>query len=157
MFGRIGAVSSIKLVSSAKLSRVSAFVCYDDSAAAQTAIKQLDGFDLFGSGDLLQVCWFQKKGDRERLLRKELFQSKAQNNLYVKGILDTVSAEQLKAAFESYGAISMHDLKRPADNKISSQYGFIAFKKEREAIRAKEESGENPAIQALFVGEKPYV
>lgn len=51
----------------------------------------------------------------------------------------------------------MHDLKRPADNKITSQYGFIAFKKESEAIRAKKESGENPAIQALFVQDKPYV
>lgn len=58
LFGRIGAVSSIKLVSSVKLSRMSAFICYDESSAAQTAIKQLDGYDLFSTGDLLQVCWF---------------------------------------------------------------------------------------------------
>jgi hypothetical protein len=51
----------------------------------------------------------------------------------VKNILETVSIEQFRSAFEKYGEVTMHDLRRPVDSKINTLYGFIAFKLEKDA------------------------
>lgn len=51
----------------------------------------------------------------------------------------------------------MFDLKRPSDPRISSQFGYVAFKQEKDAKNAKLMAINDPEIVSLFVAGKVFV
>lgn len=75
--------------------------------------------DVFNTGDVLNVNWFQKKGDREKLLKREFSSVKNNINLFMKGLKETVTLDSFYQVFKKFGNISKYDIKKANDQKIS--------------------------------------
>lgn len=112
--------------------------------------------DAFSTGDLLNVNWFQKKGDREKLLKREFNNVKNNINLFMKGLKETVNLDSFNDVFKKFGDIIKYDIKKSNDPKISSLMAFCSYSNESEAKLAKE-SGNDPEVQELFVSGRPMI
>jgi len=80
----------------------------------------------------------QSKAERQRELREKfatLREQEANRNLYVKGLLDSVDDEQLKAVFSSVGTIQSCRVMRERNN-VSKGFGFVLYETEENAQEA---------------------
>jgi len=124
-------------------SRGFGFINFKNSEDAKKAVEGLNELEVVGkSGDKkkLYVARAQSKKERQNLLREKYVaqrEDEANRNLYVKGLLDSVDQEQLRAVFSSVGVISSCRVMREK-NGISKGFGFVLYETEeaaREAIQ----------------------
>ena len=146
--GAIGTVASKGIYNDNKLNKKYAFVAFESSDDAKTAVDTYNN-KVFNQGDEpLYVGFAQSKAKRRYLLLKERMSTKNETNLYVKSIKPEVTSEQLEAVFSKYGKITSLCLKewapstRPPlanpeeqnDNK-KLKFGFINFEKPEDAMK----------------------
>lgn len=128
------------------------FVCYDDPdgtnveygpACAQKALEGLQGkemgTDASGNALKLYIRHALKKVEREAEKKKETLRYKASKkrcNLYVKGFPETMTEDELRTLFQTYGEIESLKMHPPGEQK--KLYAFVCFKKPDEASSAKE-------------------
>lgn len=140
LFQPYGEVKSHKVaVDEEGKSRGFGFVAYDDSAAAEEAVENLNGYKL--NDKTLYVGRAQKKGEREAELRKKYHQMKLDRinktqgvNLYIKNLDDTIDDERLRKEFTPYGQIT--SAKVMLEDGRSRGFGFVCFQSPDEATRA---------------------
>jgi len=80
----------------------------------------------------------QSKAERQKELREKfatLREQEANRNLYVKGLLDSVDDEQLKAVFSSVGTVQSCRVMRERNN-VSKGFGFVLYETEDNAQKA---------------------
>lgn len=80
----------------------------------------------------------QSKAERQKELREKfatLREQEANRNLYVKGLLDSVDDEQLKAVFSSVGTVQSCRVMRERNN-VSKGFGFVLYETEVNAQKA---------------------
>jgi len=124
-------------------SRGFGFINFKNPEDAKKAVDGLNELEVTcKSGDKLKlyVARAQSKRERQKLLKEKYDaqrEDEANRNLYVKGLLDSVDQEQLRAVFSSVGAISSCRVMREK-NGISKGFGFVLYETEeaaREAIQ----------------------
>jgi len=119
------------------------FINFKNPEDAKKAVDGLNDLEIIcKTGDKLKlyVARAQSKRERQKLLKEKYDaqrEDEANRNLYVKGLLDSVDQEQLRAVFSSVGAISSCRVMREK-NGISKGFGFVLYETEeaaREAIQ----------------------
>ena len=120
-----GEVVRIEKMEDSKRHKTYAIVIYSSSLEAQRAIQQLDGKEL--DGKALEVR--EDSGPRRsRSPRKA-------NQIYIKNLPYSVSWQQLRDVFETYGEILRVDIPRDV-NERSKGFGFVLFRSDTEAFKA---------------------
>lgn len=144
-FGTFGKINSTCLKQDTKLGRFYAFVAFDKSEDAVSAVSSFSGFDFGGKipegEDGLFVDFAQSKIQRRRMLKNKHLKFKNQTNLYIKSIKKDVTSEQLKTIFQKWGTINSVCLKthnfsgkKAAVTPTSElQFGFVNFPNAEEA------------------------
>lgn len=140
MFSKFGEVKSHKVaVDEENKSKGFGFVAFEDSAAAEAAVDELNGSDL--NGKSIYVGRAQKKGERQAELKKKFDQMKMERitrnhgvNLYIKNLDDTIDDERLRKEFHPYGNIT--SAKVMMEEGRSRGFGFVCFSLPDEATRA---------------------
>jgi polyadenylate-binding protein len=145
VFGKFGAVTSSALQADGKeskdtKSRGFGFINFASAEEAQAAVTGLHDQEF--DGKKLYVARAQKKEERERELRDQFDQMKADRqrkfagvNLYVKNLADEIDDEKLRTAFAEFGAISSSKVMRDQAQK-SRGFGFVTFSTPDEATKA---------------------
>lgn len=155
-YGKIGSYKFVQKEVTAGSTMISAFICYEDNSSAQQALTQMNEKDAFNTGDLLNVNWFQKKGDREKLLKREYSGAKNYNNLFMKSLKSTVTLDVFKAVFSKFGKIINYDIRKAADPKINSLMAFCNYDNQIAAKQAKESINDSE-VQELFVNGRVII
>lgn len=112
----------------------------EDAKKAVEGLHEMEVVSKTGEKMKLYVARAQSKKERQKLLKEKYDaqrEDEANRNLYVKGLLDSVDQEQLRAVFSSVGAISSCRVMREK-NGISKGFGFVLYETEeaaREAIQ----------------------
>ncbi|KAE9547244.1 hypothetical protein FO519_009545 [Halicephalobus sp. NKZ332] len=95
------------------------FVVFADSKAAESAIKELDGYVLPISKKKLYVTKAQNKDERQAELKQSV-------NVRVKNLNDFVTEEELREYFKTFGRIISVKMIYDKNNK-SRGFGFVRF------------------------------
>jgi len=140
MFSQYGTVASHKVaVDEEGKSKGFGFVAFEDPAAAEKAVQELNDMEL--NGKKVYVGRAQKKGERQAELKKKFDQLKAERinrthgvNLYIKNLDDTIDDERLRKEFAPYGNIT--SAKVMTEEGRSRGFGFVCFSLPDEATRA---------------------
>ncbi|XP_066217004.1 polyadenylate-binding protein 4-like [Saccopteryx leptura] len=146
-FSAFGKILSSKVMSDDQGSRGYAFVHFQNQAAADRAIEQMDGTVL--KDCRLFVGRFKSRKDREAEL-----QNKANEftNVYIKNFGYGMTDDALKEVFSRYGKILSVKVMTDASGN-SKGFGFVSFDSHEAAKKAVEEmNGMNVNGQLLFVG-----
>jgi polyadenylate-binding protein len=149
VFGKYGAITSSMLspplpptaeTKSESKHRGFAFINYANPDEAAAAVASLHDAEF--DGKKLHVVRAQKKEERERELRSQFDQMKADRqrkfagvNLYVKNLADDIDDEKLRTAFAEFGQIASSKVMR--DQALKSRgFGFVCFSSPDEATKA---------------------
>lgn len=147
-FKKYGDIKSCKLQTyHDNTSKGFAFVQYDRPEQAQAAISELNERQAFGA--TLKIEIFKKQN--ERIDPSVAQPQKPFTNLYVHGLLETTTVEQVKAIFAPIGEVESCSLK--ANGK---GIAFVCYKKPEDALRAVEELNLKQVQQpgkAIFVSK----
>merc|ERR1711992_310533 len=142
MFGKFGKITSFKIMSEdTGKQKGFGFVSYEESEAAEKAVKELDGADLGGKMPLY-VGRAQKKAERQQELKKKFEMMKLERlnryqgvNLYVKNLDDSIDDEILRKEFSPYGTITSAKVMCCEEGR-SKGFGFVCFSSPEEATKA---------------------
>lgn len=130
-FSAFGNILSCKVaVDSSGQSKGYGFVQYDSEDAAQKAIEKLNGMLL--NDKQVYVGPFVRKQERDMAVDKTRF-----TNVFVKNLSEATSEEDLKKAFDEFGAITSIAIMKDEDGK-SRSFGFVNFENAEDAARAVE-------------------
>ncbi|KAE9611375.1 hypothetical protein Lal_00011575 [Lupinus albus] len=130
-FNAFGTVLSCKVaVDSSGQSKGYGFVQLDCEAAAQNAIKELNG--MLMNGKQVYVGLFVRRVERARTNGSPKF-----TNVYVKNLSETHTDEDLKQLFGPYGTITSATVMKDANGK-SRCFGFVNFQSPDSAAAAVE-------------------
>ncbi|RZF47231.1 hypothetical protein LSTR_LSTR004940 [Laodelphax striatellus] len=154
MFETYGRITSHRVMNKDDgKSRGFGFVAFEDPEAAERAVDDLNGKELF-EGKPLYVGRAQKKAERQQELKRKFEQLKMERlnryqgvNLYVKNLDDTIDDERLRKEFEPFGAIT--SAKVMLEDGRSKGFGFVCFSSPEEATKAVTE------MNGRIVGTKP--
>lgn len=154
MFETYGRITSHRVMNKEDgKSRGFGFVAFEDPEAAERAVDDLNGKELF-EGKPLYVGRAQKKAERQQELKRKFEQLKMERlnryqgvNLYVKNLDDTIDDERLRKEFEPFGAIT--SAKVMLEDGRSKGFGFVCFSSPEEATKAVTE------MNGRIVGTKP--
>ncbi|KAJ8687113.1 hypothetical protein QAD02_022907 [Eretmocerus hayati] len=154
MFEKYGTITSHKVMSKDDgKSRGFGFVAFEDPAAADRAVADLNGKEI-AEGKLMYVGRAQKKAERQQELKRKFEQLKMERlnryqgvNLYVKNLDDTIDDERLKKEFAPFGTIT--SVKVMMEEGRSKGFGFVCFSLPEEATKAVTE------MNGRIVGSKP--
>jgi len=122
-------------------SRGFGFINFKDTEVAKKAVVGLHEMEVSSkSGEKMKlyVARAQSKRERQKLLKEKYAaqrEEEANRNLYVKGLLDSVDQEQMRAVFSSVGAITRCRVMREK-NGISKGFGFVLYETEEAAHQA---------------------
>lgn len=113
MFEKYGTITSHKVMSKDDgKSRGFGFVAFQDPAAADRAVLELNGKEV-AENKQMYVGRAQKKAERQQELKRKFEQIKMERmnryqgvNLYVKNLDDTIDDERLKKEFTLFGTIT---------------------------------------------------
>merc|ERR1719223_1437163 len=108
------------------------------SVTALNGLSEIDGVKL--EEKKLYVKEALKKRDREAESLRETIKyksSKKRCNLYVKGFPETMTEDELRTLFQTYGEIESLKM-HPTGEGVKKLYAFVCFKKPDEASTAKE-------------------
>ncbi|XP_022196028.1 polyadenylate-binding protein 4-like [Nilaparvata lugens] len=154
MFETYGRITSHRVMNKEDgKSRGFGFVAFEDPEAAERAVDDLNGKEVF-EGKPLYVGRAQKKAERQQELKRKFEQLKMERlnryqgvNLYVKNLDDTIDDERLRKEFEPFGAIT--SAKVMLEDGRSKGFGFVCFSSPEEATKAVTE------MNGRIVGTKP--
>jgi polyadenylate-binding protein len=154
MFERYGTITSHKVMSKDDgKSRGFGFVAFEDPDAAEQAVIELNGKEIY-EGKCMYVGRAQKKAERQQELKRKFEQLKIERlnryqgvNLYVKNLDDTIDDERLRKEFTSFGTIT--SAKVMMEEGRSKGFGFVCFSQPEEATKAVTE------MNGRIVGSKP--
>lgn len=154
MFEKYGHITSCKVMSKEDgKSRGFGFVAFEDPEAAERAVEDLNGKEVF-EGRTLYVGRAQKKAERQQELKRKFEQLKMERlnryqgvNLYVKNLDDTIDDDRLRKEFAPFGTIT--SAKVMLDEGRSKGFGFVCFSSPEEATKAVTE------MNGRIVGTKP--
>ncbi|KAJ8683928.1 hypothetical protein QAD02_019720 [Eretmocerus hayati] len=154
MFEKYGTITSHKVMSKDDgKSRGFGFVAFEDPAAADRAVADLNGKEI-AEGKLMYVGRAQKKAERQQELKRKFEQLKIERlnryqgvNLYVKNLDDTIDDERLRKEFAPFGTIT--SVKVMMEEGRSKGFGFVCFSLPEEATKAVTE------MNGRIVGSKP--
>ncbi|XP_075211789.1 poly(A) binding protein [Lycorma delicatula] len=154
MFEKYGTITSHKVMNKEDgKSRGFGFVAFEDPEAAERAVEELNGKELF-EGKFLYVGRAQKKAERQQELKRKFEQLKMERlnryqgvNLYVKNLDDTIDDERLRKEFNPFGTIT--SAKVMLEDGRSKGFGFVCFSSPEEATKAVTE------MNGRIVGTKP--
>lgn len=110
----------------------------EDAKKAVTGLHEMEVMSESGEKMKLYVARAQSKKERQKLLKEKYAaqrEEEANRNLYVKGLLDSVDQEQMRAVFSSVGAITRCRVMREK-NGISKGFGFVLYETEEAAHEA---------------------
>lgn len=143
LFGKFGEITSAAVMMDQDGNpKGFGFVAFKDPEAAEKACAELNGYQLEGTDNKLEVCRAQKKHERQLELKRRFELRKVSRlqtcqgvNLYVKNLDDSVNDEMLRTLFEPYGTIV--SCKVMTDERgLSKGFGFVCFEKTDEATKA---------------------
>merc|ERR1712200_63946 len=142
MYGKYGKITSFKIMAEdGGKNKGFGFVSYEESEAAEKAVKELDGSDLGGKMPLY-VGRAQKKAERQQELKKKFEMMKLERlnryqgvNLYVKNLDDSIDDEMLRKEFTPYGTITSAKVMCCEEGR-SKGFGFVCFSSPEEATKA---------------------
>jgi len=154
MFEKYGTITSHKVMfKDDGKSRGFGFVAFEDPEAAESAVEDLNGREVF-EGKMLYVGRAQKKAERQQELKRKFEQLKMERmtryqgvNLYVKNLDDTIDDERLRKEFAPFGTIT--SAKVMLEEGRSKGFGFVCFSSPEEATKAVTE------MNGRIVGSKP--
>lgn len=154
MFEKYGTITSHKVMfKDDGKSRGFGFVAFEDPEAAESAVEDLNGKEVF-EGKMLYVGRAQKKAERQQELKRKFEQLKMERmtryqgvNLYVKNLDDTIDDERLRKEFAPFGTIT--SAKVMLEEGRSKGFGFVCFSSPEEATKAVTE------MNGRIVGSKP--
>lgn len=154
MFEKYGHITSHKVMFKEDgKSRGFGFVAFEDPEAAEHAVDDLNGKEVF-EGKVLYVGRAQKKAERQQELKRKFEQLKMERmtryqgvNLYVKNLDDTIDDERLRKEFMPFGTIT--SAKVMLEEGRSKGFGFVCFSSPEEATKAVTE------MNGRIVGSKP--
>lgn len=154
MFEKYGTITSHKVMfKDDGKSRGFGFVAFEESGAAERAVKELNGKEMF-EGKPLYVGRAQKKAERQQELKRKFEQLKIERlsryqgvNLYVKNLDDTIDDERLRKEFNLFGTIT--SAKVMMEEGRSKGFGFVCFSSPEEATKAVTD------MNGRIVGTKP--
>lgn len=154
MFEKYGTITSHKVMFKEDgKSRGFGFVAFEDPEAAERAVDDLNGKEVF-EGKVLYVGRAQKKAERQQELKRKFEQLKIERmtryqgvNLYVKNLDDTIDDERLRKEFAPFGTIT--SAKVMLEEGRSKGFGFVCFSSPEEATKAVTE------MNGRIVGSKP--
>lgn len=159
LFEGAGTITSNMLAADEnKNSRGFGFINFSSAEEAQAALTKFNDYDVgLGPEKKLYVSLAQKKGERERGLRKVFEQRKLARqstytgvNLYVKNLSDEVDDAKLRQDFVKYGEIT--SAKVMYKNGQSRGFGFVCFATPESATRAvTEQNGKMVDGKPLYV------
>merc|ERR1719230_2071624 len=141
LFSKYGKITSYKVIMADEggKNKGFGFVSFEDSEAAEKAVDELNGVEMFGK--TLYVGRAQKKAERQQELKKKFEQLKLERlnryqgvNLYVKNLDDTIDDERLRKEFAPYGTIT--SAKVMNEEGRSKGFGFVCFSSPEEATKA---------------------
>lgn len=128
------------------------YVHFEEEKSAKAAIEQVNGKQI--ADKVVFVGPFQSRRERAQATGgKEI----AYTNVYIKNLEQSVTEEQLKELFKSYGTITSIFIAK--ENALSRGFGFINFEDHEAAKKAVEEmNGKNINGKQLYVGraQKKY-
>jgi polyadenylate-binding protein len=114
------------------------FVSFENPEDAKKAQEELNGHNFENSEAILYVNIAQSKAARRNNAGKNLGQFNT--NIYIKGLKDGTSEDQLREVFSAYGEITSVLIKSRNLNvdgeEVVSGFGFINFKTPDESKRA---------------------
>lgn len=156
-FSQFGRVSSV-LVKQWKdpntlKSSYFAFVCFQDEGeqkatiAAQSALEQLKGCDIFGNGVGIEVVYFEKKAER---MKKNLL-----NNIYTKNLKENVKESDVYKVFQEFGPITRYTVKAPQN--IKTKYAIIQFANKEDASAALYTAFKKKEVKDLYCSEEVQI
>lgn len=153
MFKPFGTITSHRVMVKDGKSRGFGFVAFEDTEAAEEAVKALNGKKL-GENKILYVGRAQKKNERQMELKRKFEQFKIERliryqgvNLYIKNLDDSIDDERLRKEFTPYGTIT--SAKVMMEDGRSKGFGFVCFSAPVEATKAVTE------MNSRIVGSKP--
>jgi len=154
MFEKYGTITSHKVMSKDDgKSRGFGFVAFEDPAAADRAVAELNGKEL-PDGKIMYVGRAQKKAERQTELKRKFEQLKIERlnryqgvNLYVKNLDDSIDDERLRKEFSLFGTIT--SVKVMMEDGRSKGFGFVCFSLPEEATKAVTE------MNGRIIGSKP--
>lgn len=114
------------------------FINFKKTADAKKAVVGLNDRPVDGHDTPLYAARAQTKKEREKHLREKfaaLREQEANRNLYVKGLLDSVDNDQLRAVFSSVGTIQSCRVMRERSG-VSKGFGFVLYETEEAAQKA---------------------
>lgn len=153
MLEKYGKIVSVHFPLNAE-SKPVGFACvnFESPESAATAVSELHGKQVFSieeySEEVISPTPFyiqklEKKKERQEGILKQLEgmsikgipQSKS--NLYVSGIPEAFTVNEIKEVFEKYGEIESIKMQKPAPDSLK-QFGYICFKRVEDASEAYE-------------------
>ncbi|XP_054266677.1 polyadenylate-binding protein 4-like [Macrosteles quadrilineatus] len=154
MFEKYGTITSHKVMfKDDGKSRGFGFVAFEDPEAAESAVEDLHGKEVY-EGKVLYVGRAQKKAERQQELKRKFEILKMERmtryqgvNLYVKNLDDTIDDERLRKEFTPFGTIT--SAKVMLEEGRSKGFGFVCFSSPEEATKAVTE------MNGRIVGSKP--
>jgi polyadenylate-binding protein len=153
-FSKFGKIETMLVKKHPIHGEFSAFICYADQEAAESAVNQIkqDPPKLDGENPLY-VNWHQSKAERERELKKEFSQAPNLTNLFLKNLRLDVTEDELKQAFQFFGKVTSIGLKEwnTKAGQKQAKYGFVALGTPEDAGRAINEGLQQEDIKALFI------
>ncbi|KAL0229147.1 hypothetical protein GEMRC1_013767 [Eukaryota sp. GEM-RC1] len=136
-----GEVKSFTMKLVPDFNRKIGFADFENIEAATKAVKQLHESTTFGD-EPIYVSFFQPRKIRKSLLQRqfqnrvaELKAASKNRNLWVGNLPESFTSDQLKTAFEPYGAITSAIVQKTAGG-VSKQFGFVCFENESDAKAA---------------------
>lgn len=147
-FELYGEIKSMAVHYNKKLGKYSAFVCLDSEENASKAQTELFNSDFPGtdSANKVYINLAESKQSRQNSL------SVNKTNVYIRGIREDVTDEQLRSILEEFGQITSLSLKlhtmKNSQKKV--QFGYCNFSKQEEASMAISEGSKNEALRALI-------
>eukprot|EP00833_Pecoramyces_ruminatium_P018904 jgi/Orpsp1_1/1192936/evm.model.d7180000097014.1 len=132
-FSAFGNILSCKIATENGVSKGYGFVHFEHSEDAENAIKNVNGM-LLNNKKVYVGHHIPKK---ERNAKIEELRNQY-TNVYIKNLDETVTEDQLKAAFEKFGKITSLVIQKDDEGK-SKGFGFINYETHDEAKKAVDE------------------
>lgn len=134
-FAKFGRLTAVSLACDEKgESRGYARISFEREESAQEAVREMDGMEI--DGQPITVERFQPQ-HRDELLKQFM-------NLYVRNIDTGVTDEKLAEVFGQFGTVTSAKVCQLETEGRTGGFGYVAFEKHEDALRAVEELNGKP-------------
>ena len=100
-----------------------AWVAFDNHQSAAMAIEQLNGQDLFKTGEPVYVGWFKTRRERELEFESQLTPN--ETKLYIRDLKLDTTKDMLKEGFLSFGQALSSSVRTIEKDGKTLKFGFV--------------------------------